>query len=350
MSDSRKQLLRASGRIRERLLVPATGIPTVGLPNFYWDYCVESLQLFQRAAGRGWQAAARDIQRRLTADIRTLQSSLQEILRTLDRPSTPFVASQREIFEDLLALEDEFDDLEVDLKAQTISVRTDRIKLEGIPLGSFQIVLSWEVMGCPFLYRIVATNSEYATPNRSETPHPHVDGESLCEGEAKVPIRQALKQGRLFDFFTIVRQTLLTYNAASAYVPLSEWNGLACDDCGNVIDVEDYDSCERCGSRVCCGCCSRCDDCDCCQCGTCTKTCPACEEQFCKSCLSPCRNCDAHFCTECLDHGQCADCRSADEEEQRQTEPEKPATRTQTAEVARVAVHAHRVRQAVTPA
>ena len=50
--------------------------------------------------------------------------------------------------------------------------------------------------------------------------HPHVQSEGVCEGDAKLPIRNALSQLRLLDFFQIVGSLLRTYNSGSPYVAL----------------------------------------------------------------------------------------------------------------------------------
>jgi len=309
MPELRKELLRASARIRERLLAPGSGEVFVCLPDYHWGQCVETARQLERVLEHGWQAAAKELRRRLTGDIRSLHNALQDLLREIEAPATPLVASQRDIFEDLLALEDEFDELEVDLKEQTLSVTTDPIVLEQRHLGRFQIILRWANLGDSCPYRVVATDTDCAATSRDETPHPHVEGDSLCEGEAKVPIRQALKQGRLFDFFTIVRQTLMTYNAGSAYVRLSHWHGVECSDCGCSMNEEERRCCEGCDEHVCGDCTTCCYACDEYRCNQCIETCSLCEESFCKSCLSRCSHCKHLLCKECLDDGRCDNCR-----------------------------------------
>ncbi len=41
----------------------------------------------------------------------------------------------------------------------------------------------------------------------------------------------ALTEGRLLDFFMIVRQVLQTYSPDSPYVSLDDWYGRQCSDC-----------------------------------------------------------------------------------------------------------------------
>ena len=55
----------------------------------------------------------------------------------------------------------------------------------------------------------------------------------LCEGEGRLPVLRALEQGRLLDFFLLVRNVLSTYNPDGAHLPLSRWRGAPCTDCGD---------------------------------------------------------------------------------------------------------------------
>jgi hypothetical protein len=76
--------------------------------------------------------------------------------------------------------------------------------------------------------------------------HPHVREKLLCEGDGAASIRRALAEGRLLDFFTLVRQVLETYNPGSAYVELSRWNGVTCKDCGYIMPGDGYGTCDLC--------------------------------------------------------------------------------------------------------
>ena len=54
------------------------------------------------------------------------------------------VPSERDIFADLLALNTEFDEVQIDIPNTTIAVETDRIVLREIDLGPFRIVARLE--------------------------------------------------------------------------------------------------------------------------------------------------------------------------------------------------------------
>ncbi len=108
---------------------------------------------------------------------------------------------------------DEFDQVTINLRERTLSVTTEPIDLEGLELGPFSILLDWNRLSEHGSYRIVA---EYPNPAHSneEVTHPHVHDERLCEGGGHLAIRQSLQEGRLLDFFILVRQVLRTYNQA----------------------------------------------------------------------------------------------------------------------------------------
>ena len=75
------------------------------------------------------------------------------------------------------------------------------------------------------LWRFVAAGDE-------EVTHLHVHDRTLCEEDGRVPIRSALRQGRLCDFFLLVQQVLQTDNAGSAFVRLEDWDSKSCANYG----------------------------------------------------------------------------------------------------------------------
>jgi hypothetical protein len=124
-------------------------------------------------------------------------------------------------------------------------------------------------------------HSNPAATNDSVT-HPHVDGEALCEGEGRQPIRRALEQGRLLDFFVIIANLLRTYNSDSPYVSLSDWHGVECFDCGTTVCDDERWTCEKCDTTVC---------------GECYSNCPECDGIFCDACVTRCEGCDENHCS-----------------------------------------------------
>src|SRR5690606_3706651 len=106
--------------------------------------------------------------------------------------------------------------IQFDPKWSRVTVVTDDIQLEGIPLGPFKIKLDWSRLGDSQPYEVIAVEANPASSSDDVT-HPHVQDNRLCEGDGRQALQKALAQGRLFDFFVLVRQILTTYNPSSAY-------------------------------------------------------------------------------------------------------------------------------------
>jgi hypothetical protein len=130
--------------------------------------------------------------------------------------------------------------------------------------------------------------------------HPHVDDECLCEGDARVPIRHALQQGRLFDFFTIVASVLRTYNASSPYVALEDWEGQRCADCGDSFLEDELSNCQNCSTAVCGDCYTVCESCNDVCCSECHTSCDGCIEAHCLSCMQSSSHINQSLCPACL--------------------------------------------------
>lgn len=214
---------------------------------------------------------------------------------------------------ELRQVEDESNEFRVDCKQKAIIVATAPITLREVYLGPFAIQFHWERV----LYRaddscfdIVALDPHPAAANELVT-HPHVKDRSLCAGDASVPIRKALEQGRLADAFCLVRSVLNHYNPSSPHVPLDDWadtDSTACYDCGRNVGEDDRCYCEGCGCDFCQECIGSCAGCDEYRCYACMKRCAACEEYCCARCLTACTDSCAVCCRHCRD--SCARCGS----------------------------------------
>jgi hypothetical protein len=307
--QNQKLLLRAAQAIRSQLESTRTKSTHFELPEADWNHCQSVIRLMRRAHLQGWHNAAQALRRGLDYPLRACGERLLEVTRQISAAERPSgLASVRDIFGDLGALVDEFENVSFDLPEQMLSVTTSPITLEDIDLGPFEIRLSWAQIGQPHPYGVVATE-----PNPSRacdgTTHPHVRDEMLCEGDGRIPIEQALRAGRLLDFFQIVKGILHTYNPGSAYVSLSEWDGVACCDCGGSVDPDDVLECERCQSSLCPICSINCGRCDALCCQECTANCSGCRQKVCDRCTAECPDCSHFFCTECLeDSARCRGC------------------------------------------
>jgi hypothetical protein len=193
----------------------------------------------------------------------------------------------RSLVAELRQLEAEFGNSRVDLKLKVLSATTDPITLNKVHLGAFSIDLFWDRLSAGanvYCFDVVALDPNPATAH-SDVTHPHVKRKVLCPGEARLPMQHALEQGRICDAFCLVRGVLSHYNPGSPHVPLDEWGGLECHDCGRSIDEDD------------CSCCPTCDH-D--FCGSCTQECAACEGVRCHGCIGRCTVCHAYCCGSCL--------------------------------------------------
>jgi hypothetical protein len=244
--------------------------------------------------------------RHLTRELQLAVTNVNELLGNMSRR----VPALRELLAELRQLDDEFEDVQVELKQQSITVVTDAVELEGIHLGPFAIELSWKKLADEagsHAFRIEALDPHPAYDNDSVT-HPHVRREELCAGEAAAALSAALEQGRLADAFCLVRSVLQHYNEKSPHVRLDEWDGPGCHECGDSVPSEDRFYCDGCGCEYCSDCVSNCIVCDESRCYRCMDRCVACQEWCCSGCLRFSTASKRLHCTRCL--LTCAECQA----------------------------------------
>jgi len=273
----------------------------------------------QKATQHGWNLAANRLNHDLRSAVERLRNEVTELDHKL-RPSSgkDRIASVGDIYADLIALHDEFEDVAFNRRDHTLSVTTEAIELDGVYLGPFEIRLDWTDFpeGHPNNYRVIAVDANPAAANDSVT-HPHVQDEAVCEGDGHQPIRKALEQGRLLDFFMIVANLLRTYNSGSPFVSLSDWHGAECADCGGTVCDDERWTCEKCETTVCDECYCNCPGCDGIFCNECMTRCEGCDENHCSGCMKQCSRCDAELCQGCLnDNERCSDCHDKELEEE----------------------------------
>jgi hypothetical protein len=307
MTRTNKTAVQAAVLIHEHLMASQPQDRPISLPDYSWGRLLQLRRQIGLAHAHGWQRAAT----RLTGDMaETLESCCRqlEIVRHPLQSSLAerHVSSPTAIYQDILALYEEFEEVKIDLKEDELSVTTDAIELEDIYLGAFEIRLDWQRLGgIAQPYRVVAIDPHPAARHEDVT-HPHVQDEQLCEGEGRAAIAAALAECRLHDFFLLVSHVLHTYGRGSAYVELSDWFGATCTDCGATMSPDDSYCCERCGSELCDDCRQLCAGCEESHCSECLSQCPGCERDFCRSCMAMCPACKRSFCSGCLD--KCAAC------------------------------------------
>lgn len=308
MNPNELELRCAARELRDQLVRKAR---RQSLPMFPpgWKAIERLARQYQMAIDRGWHRAARNVALLLVGHLDYLRPRMDELNQSAQRLANMQFRTVHSIYEELTDLAIEFDEFRWDRKTEELIVTTAPITLEEIPLGSFEIRLCPDHPSGEPPYRIVAVEPNPAASN-SSIVHPHVDDGVLCEGDGHEAVRRALKDGRLFDFFTVVRQILCTHHAGSAYVSLDEWAAMPCRDCGDLVLESDEQVCEACGKTVCGGC-SRC--CQCCDqgfCSGCVQTCPECDQTICSSCMETCDRCGQEICPVCRVGSLCEACKS----------------------------------------
>lgn len=305
-----RRLLRLALAIQAKLSEPNSGHADVELPSHCWQPCSDLVRKIKRARVHGWQLAAGSLLEDLASSLSLLQGELSAIQQRAKPDGRLAGFSAHEIYNDLASLDEEFDELDFNIRQCQLSVTTESIVLEGVYLGPFEIELTWARLfeRDPLPYRIIAKDPHPAE-SRDNVTHPHVMDELLCEGDGKHAIRRALREGRLLDFFTLVANTLRTYNLSSPFVELALWQANSCSDCGaRVCDEESY-ACQQCGEVICEECESLCRHCEESFCAGCMEVCGACEESFCRACTTVCAACRRRVCGGCLDDQErCTNC------------------------------------------
>jgi len=272
----------------------------------------------RRARLREWHLAVDVLLKDLSHAIPSIQQELSATAERLPRSAAiDRVATMHDIYQDLVALRQEFEQLDYDCRERWLSVVSDPIVLAGVYLGPFEIRLKWAQLsrGDVPVYRVIARDPHPAE-GRENVTHPHVMDEILCEGDGRHVVRQALKQGRLLDFFTLVAGILRTYNPESPFVELALWHGGSCSDCGAGVDEDHSYACQKCGDTVCSECERVCCGCDDGCCSSCIGQCSGCEDNYCRRCLEQCHDCSGSFCSGCLDKNErCPKCHEKESQE-----------------------------------
>lgn len=286
------------------------------------------------ASRRGWSSAAENARLLYRSALRDLDLAVHSLQQGVDEPPAP-VPSLRDLFEELLAVQEDFGELTIDGKAGILSVVTDDIELDGTHLGPFRLELCFREIGDPTSehlrwFKAVAVQPRPASGDSAVT-HPHVSQDRVCTGEATAPIKQALTSGRLSEFFLLLRSVLETYNAGSAYVRLEDWDGVSCADCGDSCSVDEMYFCEACEQDHCSECIRTCIDCHHNGCRNCLQRSEISRSWVCSECQASCERCDRSCAgSELNEAGLCDDCQArADEEAEEDSTPEPSAQETE---------------------
>jgi hypothetical protein len=262
-----------------------------------------------------WLSAADDCSAGINRVVDDISYCITNLKQLLDKPVVE-IPTLSFILEELRQLQQEFGQIDFQKGEKTISVVTEPITLQDTDLGPFKIQLELKKLSELYKtspYLCIALEPNPAATNE-EVTHPHVSNERLCEGDGYTAIRAALEQARLIDFFSIVKSILNTYSPDSPYISLDDWSGVACYDCGGMIDSESTYYCYSCDRDFCESCSSYCRSCDETCCLGCGGNCPSCEEFVCRNCIKTCSECGETFCKMCMEDDVCKNCKEEQKE------------------------------------
>ena len=307
MKNEIRDEYRAAEDISQLLRSTRASSETLSIEE-HFQQCKRWKHRLDIANQRKWHFAARDSADRLRGALDVLRLRTIQSIETLQRRSRSKVKpTTASIFKEILALRDEFESVTIDPNKQSLTVETSSIVLEGVYLGSFEIRLSWKCILQSSPYDVIAVDPNPASSS-DDTTHPHVQSDSLCEGEGSDAIRRALDEGRIYDFFCVVDQILRTYNSSSAYVQLEDWEGVCCKACGDSVQTDEACACGKCETELCTDCSSCCDACSDRYCTECVSCCETCHDDCCDYCMKSCDECSEKYCPSCLNEGICDDC------------------------------------------
>jgi len=266
----------------------------------------------EKAIVRSWSAAARRMANQTAGALRDLPHYISEAQRGI-QASLATIPSLRDLYGELVQLQQEFDGIRCGCKDQYLAVTTEAIELHGIYLGEFEIGLDIgrlprELGSNTFTVRAL---DPHPAASNSGVTHPHVNNEES-------------------DAFLMMRSVLLGYNSGSPHVALENWGGAPCYGCGYTVPDGDLHWCESCEEDFCDECSTYCERCSKTICSGCSQTCPVCEETRCRSCMTICPDCSEPICLGCQEEDECPchDETNEQENESNEEQTEKPARQT----------------------
>ncbi len=145
MHPINKPAMRAAMLIHEQL----AGGTRHDLPTYLLEYSWNNIQRLRRqinlARQHKWYGAAMQLTKDLAGTLDDCRRELENASRTLQSSTTQrHVCSISDVYRDIVALYDEFEEVKINLDEHTLSATTDRIVLEDIRLGRFEVKLDWQ--------------------------------------------------------------------------------------------------------------------------------------------------------------------------------------------------------------
>ncbi len=277
----------------------------------------------EKAIAYNWPAAARLMAERTAAAMRDLPHYIADAQRGIEA-SMATVPSLRDLYGEILQLQQEFDGIRYSCEKSYLAVTTEQIELQGVYLGEFEIALDISQLprerGSGTF--IVRAKDPHPAASNSGVTHPHVNNEEICSGDASAAIRAALCDGRVCDAFMLMRSVLLVYNPGSPHVSLENWGGTPCYECGYSVSENYVNWCESCEENFCDDCSTSCYGCDATICSGCAISCPVCENNMCRSCMTVCDDCGEPICRNCDEEDECP-CHDETNQQENQSDEQK---------------------------
>ena len=130
MTQLNKRLFRLAIAIHSALEQKTSHSPLLALPDYEWARCRRLAQHIHYAERRGWQAAAASTREMLGVFLdRVCRDLADQQVRLNASPKR--AVRLRDIYDDLVALQQEFENVEWDQRDGILSVTTVPITLEG---------------------------------------------------------------------------------------------------------------------------------------------------------------------------------------------------------------------------
>ena len=349
MHGYNRAFFRYADRFCQRIGRKSSDSRDLSPPGEAWQSVHDCFGRLNQARERGWQGPVQELTVRLESECRDLKIQVQSAVERAKLLATCGPSPQAsDVFREIAALDEEFDDVECDVRAGTLAVTTGPITLEDLKLGRFQVVLELQGVNSYTPYRVIALDPNPAAKCESIT-HPHVRDEHLCAGHGYDAIRSALEQGRLYDFFMLINRVLHTYARGEAYSELNDWHWVRCADCDATSSEESRRECPECEAWICEDCGHVCQSCDQDCCGQCAAQCPRCRQWHCPACFQHCGGCHEDICPSCMEGDLCASCYEDDCDAE--TDNQDTVTNTTTSiPSTSVAVQSYGLGQAAVPA
>ena len=225
-------------------------LPKPALSAQAWQQLEAQIRRLSRALQKRWQRAAQRIQTDLAYDIRSLQHELDKVINRRCEANIFKIPAVGEVYSDLLTLHDEFEEVTCQDGARTLSVRTSRIILDEIDLGSFEIELSWQSHDSLPEYRVIA-RSRIQPAKTTALRIPTSAMKVLCEGDARGAIRQLSSKVA----FTTSSRSCIAYCRPMPLVgrlsSLMTGKEYRCSDCGCRVAESDSFVCYHCDAALC---------------------------------------------------------------------------------------------------